>query len=284
MIDKLYIMSYNISNSGNILTNIDSKNQRTREIALQNKVVDNILNITRNARNQINLHMPVDMNEPQKAAEDSKAGEAVKHVTSDNPFVKYMMQVQNMVGKQVIGITAVSLKTFFAVSTYYNNIIDKAANDLIKLPGEIEKSSENVNDALKQGLSPEEVEKTGLTRSPEEKYIRAASDIIYNTLNKLFIVNPLDDTLTCYSNLNFEKLIDLVDSSPVLANFEINPHSLNVRFESRFINQFGDPAKGATPITLSSLLHILQDKANRVDSALVLSSLLSAATDFSSGI
>lgn len=262
MIDKLYIMSYNISNSGNILTNIDSKNQRTREIALQNKVVDNILNITRNARNQINLHMPVDMNEPQKAAEDSKAGEAVKHVTSDNPFVKYMMQVQNMVGKQVIGITAVSLKTFFAVSTYYNNIIDKAANDLIKLP--------------------EEIEETGLTRSPEEKYVRAASDIIYNTLNKLFIVNPLDDTLTCYSNLNFEKLIDLVDSNPVLANFQINPHSLNVRFESRFADQFGDPAKGATPITLSSLLHILQDKANRVDSALVLSSLLSAATDFRS--
>lgn len=272
-------MSYNISNSGNILTNIDSKNQRTREIALQNKVVDNILNITRNARNQINLHMPVDMNEPQKAAENSKAGEAVKHVTSDNPFVKYMMQVQNMVGKQVIGITAVSLKTFFAVSTYYNNIIDKAANDLIKLPEEIEKSSENINDALKQGLSLEEVEETGLTRSPEEKYIRAASDIIYNTLNKLFIVNPLDDTLTCYSNLNFEKLIDLVDSSFVLANFQINPHSLNVRFESRFINQFGDPVKGATPITLSSLLHTLQDKANRVDSALVLSSLLSAATD-----
>lgn len=252
-------MSYNISNSGNILTNIDSKNQRTREIALQNKVVDNILSITRNARNQINLHMPVDMNEPQKAAEDSKAGEAVKHVTSDNPFVKYMMQVQNMVGKQVIGITAVSLKTFFAISTYYNNIIDKAANDLTKLP--------------------EEIEETGLTRSPEEKYIRAASDIIYNTLNKLFIVNPLDDTLTCYSNLNFEKLIDLVNSNPVLANFQINPHSLNVRFESRFINQFGDPAKGATPITLSLLLHTLQDKANRVDSALVLSSLLSAATD-----
>ena len=240
-------MSYNISNSGNILTNINSKNQRTREIALQNKVVDNILNITRNARNQINLHMPVDMNEPQKAAEDSKAGEAVKHVTSDNPFVKYMMQVQNMVGKQVIGITAVSLKTFFAVSTYYNNIIDKATNDLTKLP--------------------------------EEQYIRAASDIIYNTLDKLFIVNPLDDTLTCYSNLNFKKLIDLVDSSLVLANFEINPHRLNVRFESRFINQFVDPAKGATPITLSLLLHTLQDKANRVDSALVLSSLLSAATD-----
>ena len=71
------------------------------------------------------LHTPIAMDEPQKAAENSKAGEEALHACSDNPATKFIMQAQNMVGKEVIGLTAVSLKVFFAVSTYLNNEISK---------------------------------------------------------------------------------------------------------------------------------------------------------------
>jgi hypothetical protein len=71
------------------------------------------------------------MEEPQKAAEMSKAGEEAKHACADNPATKYLMQAQNMVGKEVIGLTAVSLKVFFAVSTYLNNQISLINNSVL---------------------------------------------------------------------------------------------------------------------------------------------------------
>lgn len=37
-----------------------------------------------------------------------------------NPLTKYNMQVQNMVGKKVIGIAAVGEKVFFNLSYYFN--------------------------------------------------------------------------------------------------------------------------------------------------------------------
>ena len=61
----------------------------------------------------------------------SKAGEEAKHACADNLATKYLMQAQNMVGKEVIGLTAVSLKVFFAVSTYLNNQISTINNNVL---------------------------------------------------------------------------------------------------------------------------------------------------------
>lgn len=234
-------MGYNVNDSGNIQFNTKSPNRHIREIGLQNKVVDNILKVTRSSKNQINLHMPIDMGVAQKAAEDSAAGEAVKHVTADDPSVKYMMQVQNMVGKQVIGITAVSIKAFFAATTHYNNIINNFANSI---------SDSNI--------TLDTVDKT-----------------IYPYLKELLLINPLSREVTCYANLNFDRIIDIVDNNPVLRNYVIN--------RDKFLHntgiQQGLARKDNNPLTLSQLLHTLRTKCMAEDATLSLSALLSSATD-----
>lgn len=234
-------MGYNVNDNGNIQFNTKSSNRYIREVGLQNKVVDNILKVTRSPKNQINLHMPIDMGVAQKAAEGSSAGEAVKHVTADDPSVKYMMQVQNMVGKQVIGITAVSIKSFFAATTHYNNIINTFAN--------------SINDP-------------NITLDTVDK-------IIYPYLKELLLINPLSGEVTCYANLNFDRIIDIVDNNPVLKNYVINRDEFlpNTRIWQ------GLARKDNNPLTLSQLLHTLRIKCMSNDATLSLSALLSAATD-----
>lgn len=391
MIDKLYIMGYNVNDNGNIQFNTKSPNRYVREIGLQNKVVDNILKVIRSPKNQINLHMPIDMGVAQKAAEGSAAGEAVKHVTADDPFVKYMMQVQNMVGKQVIGITAVSIKAFFAATTHYNNIINNFTNELSTIlknldteiqwariasnnyevsskgdrrfsalyatfkPGTIidgvdvsgktiedvyqnvikksgkgqapAKDSKLYNESLKTQKEREDFSYTNgylplwqewARQNPElieelrEKakgkiltdqfantrvsQARALADIlnlstlpqildkkyeklIYSYLKELLLINPLSGEVTCYANLNFDKIIDLVDNNPVLKNYIINRD----RFLPNTKIQQGLARKDNNPLTLSQLLHTLRIKCMSNDATLSLSALLSAATDFRSG-
>lgn len=380
-------MGYNVNDNGNIQFNTKSPNRHVREIGLQNKVVDNILKVIRSPKNQINLHMPIDMRVAQKAAEGSAAGEAVKHVTADDPFVKYMMQVQNMVGKQVIGITAVSIKAFFAATTHYNNIINNFTNELNTIsknlntqiqwarvasnnyevsskgdkrfsalnatfkPGTVidgvdvsgrtiedvyqniikksgkgkapSKNSKLYNESLKTQEEREDFSYTNgylplwqewARQNPElieelrEKVkgkvltdqfantrvsqARALADIlnlstppqvldkkyeglIYPYLKELLLINPLSGEVTCYANLNFDKIIDLVDNNPVLKNYVINRD----RFLPDTRIQQGLARKDNNPLTLSQLLYTLRTKSMAEDSTLSLSALLSSATD-----
>lgn len=234
-------MGYNINDGGNISFNINSKNSAVREKGLQNKVVDNILKVTRSPKNQINLHMPIDLSPAHNAADNSEAGEVVKHVTADNPLVKYMMQVQNMVGKEVIGITAVSIKAFFAATYYYNDWIRQFEEELV-----------NVGNDLTQ-----------------------ITTTVYKYLKDLLVINPIDQSVTCYANLNFDSLIRLVESNPNLANFVIDRTAISEKPKI----QNGLKKKDNTPLTLLELLTTLRTKAMSEDACLNLSSLLSAATD-----
>lgn len=238
-------MGYNINDGGNISFSINSKNSAVREKGLQNKVVDNILKVTRSPKNQINLHMPIDLSPAHSAADNSEAGEVVKHVTADNPLVKYMMQVQNMVGKEVIGITAVSIKAFFAATYYYNDWVSQFEEELV-----------NVGNDLTQ-----------------------ITETVYKYLKDLLVINPIDQKVTCYANLNFDSLIRLVENNPNLANFVIDRTAISE--DSRIQN--GLKKKDDTPLTLLELLTTLRTKAMSEDACLNLSSLLSAATDFRSG-
>lgn len=108
---------------------------------LKNKVVDGIFDVVLDPRNQVNLHVPINMDAQQDAAKKSILGKEEKRRSADNPGSKFVMQIQNMVGKEVIGITAVSMKTYFLLSNYYNTeyrkIIDllksKRYDDIVEL-------------------------------------------------------------------------------------------------------------------------------------------------------
>lgn len=108
-----------------------------KETALRNSVVDRILKLLKHPRNQVALHVPISMDDLQALASKSKLGNKEKQITSDNPFTKFLMQVQNMVGKDVIGVTAVGLKVFFAASTYINQRIEDLAKAILNRNNDI---------------------------------------------------------------------------------------------------------------------------------------------------
>lgn len=118
-IDKQYILGYSISKNGYINTD-ENAAPYLKEDALRNRVVDNIFDVILNAKNQINLTMPITTDRMQKLASKSQMGEAAKIMSPFNPASKYLMQIQNMVGKAVIGNVATALKSFFALSNVYN--------------------------------------------------------------------------------------------------------------------------------------------------------------------
>ncbi|MBQ8132263.1 MAG: hypothetical protein IJ193_07210 [Bacilli bacterium] len=125
------------------LINIHQRSKRSKSlknIALRNTVVRGILNVLTDASTQYNLQIPISMKEQQAAAGLSTMASEEKYLTADNPSAKFVMQGQNMVGRDVIGIGAASLKAFFAASTYYNLQANKIA-ELLKQPESLERNN-----------------------------------------------------------------------------------------------------------------------------------------------
>lgn len=87
---------------------------------LKNSVSSSISNIIQNLRNMDQAYSPIAMSSIRKASEQSPKGSKSERMTLMNPLTKFLMQEQNMVGKGVIGITAVGEKVFFNTSHYWN--------------------------------------------------------------------------------------------------------------------------------------------------------------------
>ena len=167
-----------------------------KEQALKNKIAVSIKKVTMSVENQAIAQISVDtsMRALKKVAERSALAEKEKAMTSDNPATKFIMQVQNMVGKQVIGVTAVSLKQFFAKTAYHNENIN---------------NFEQALDNFKKNVVVDGVS--------EDSTIQAA---IINFIDDLCKVNPITGQRVPLANLNFRDLLDKVRSDK----------SLNVKF------------------------------------------------------
>lgn len=105
---------------------------RNAEIALRNSVVHQILTLLQHVRLAPFAHQSVDdsMAVFKDIAKSSILAASELSMTSDNPLVKFVMQMQNMVGKDVIGITAVGMKVFFATTTAANQLVNQIATEL----------------------------------------------------------------------------------------------------------------------------------------------------------
>ncbi len=90
------------------------------EKCLKNSVSSSITNIIQNLRNMDQAYSPIEMETVRDASKQSPKGNKSDRMTLLNPLTKFLMQEQNMVGKGVIGITAVGEKVFFNVSHYWN--------------------------------------------------------------------------------------------------------------------------------------------------------------------
>lgn len=148
---------------------------------LKNRVVSGIWQITNKLQNQMVAQIPVDMGDPQAAAQQSTLGRAELHINSDDPSAKMMMQQQNAVGKEVIGISAVSLKGFFGLYYYYTELTDD----------------------LKQAC------------------IGGDPSIIIQAVDKLTFIHPITKEVTSLANIDIEQVIDVIRSNPEIKQIEI---------------------------------------------------------------
>ena len=115
--------------------NIHSTTQLSEEVvdkSIKNQVVSNILKVSTDVENQVVSQISVDtVTKPiKRAAAKSPLALYEKTINSDNPLVMFVMQIQNMVGKEGIGVTAVSLKQFFAKTAFYNEKINEFAENI----------------------------------------------------------------------------------------------------------------------------------------------------------
>lgn len=128
-IDKQYIMGYTISDNGSLTT---TDKGYLKEDGLKNRVVDKIMEVIRNPKNQINLTQPITTDRIREIADRSLAGAASRTYGPFRPSCRYMMQIENMVGKKVIGNVATAIKSFFALSNVYNEQFKAIKNYLLE--------------------------------------------------------------------------------------------------------------------------------------------------------
>lgn len=96
---------------------------RQREQAYKNVASANIRNVVHNIRNRDQAYSPITMRDLQEEADKSPKGAKTKQLNMLNPLTKYIMQNQNLVGKNVIGIAANGEKDWFNLTYYYHNIL-----------------------------------------------------------------------------------------------------------------------------------------------------------------
>ena len=119
---KLFDSLASIVNKHNLYVN----NSDNVEAFTKNYVVEQMYRIAKNPSNLIQAQTSVDQttSEPKDLADEfSTAGKALKKATPGNIGNKYQSIEDNHVGKDVIGISAVGLKSFFALTQYANTIL-----------------------------------------------------------------------------------------------------------------------------------------------------------------
>lgn len=99
------------------------------EMACKNFISSHIQNTVQNFTNMIGAYTPIEMKDFRGASEISPKGEQSKRMTLMNPATKYIMQYQNMTGKNVIGISATGIKAAFTWHYYMNEILQNNKNN-----------------------------------------------------------------------------------------------------------------------------------------------------------
>lgn len=226
--------------------NIHEQSERSayeKTEALKNKVFYGIQDVVSDPIAQINLHTPIAMSDPQAAAANSTLGNEEKEFTADNPGVKFKMQLQNMAGKDVTGIGAVSLKSFFAATYFFNRMASEIRDLIIQL---------------------KEERKLGIDTSKTEQDI-------FNRINWIVFDSKLGKSeLRCLSNVYWKPVMDLLDETTLTINIEWteNKAALNLQ---QFIS--------GNTLELNELIQHL-DKTSKLNNAAdTISALVSAATD-----
>ena len=97
--------------------------ENVAEAAYKNVASANIYAVSHDVRNRDQGYTAISMEILQKAAEKSPKGEQAATLNMLNPLTKYVMQYQNIVGKNVISIAANGEKVWFNAYYYWSKLL-----------------------------------------------------------------------------------------------------------------------------------------------------------------
>lgn len=146
ILDGLDAQEFNAMQDLIKFANIHNKSKRTKEqaeAALRNQVLASARQIMNMPSSQEDAETPIDMEEPREASKlNISLGSKEKFMTLDNFMSIFIMQKQNMSGKNVIAMTATGIKSYFIVTTYYNTLakqLEQRLQDYVKANPFVEK-------------------------------------------------------------------------------------------------------------------------------------------------
>lgn len=100
-----------------------------KEDASKNFISSHIQNVVQNLRNMVGAYSPIEMEDFRAASNNSPKGEQSSKMTLLNPTTKLLMQIQNITGKNVIGIAANGEKGSFMWHYYINDVLRNPSED-----------------------------------------------------------------------------------------------------------------------------------------------------------
>lgn len=225
---------------------------RRREIALKNRSVKALHNICGDIKVQVDAQLPVNMDEGKTAAKKNAASSEEIYFNQDQAIMKFKLQYQNMVGKNVIGSVAVSLKAYFAALKSFNEQVINISNNL----------------------------KVAVVNNSEQDFYNVLKE-----LNEITFESRNGDLVT-FGNINFDPLLKVINDLKI-EKIAISPSlffGLNTGFMNFYSNgEFNLKELAKTLDRLANGEYFIK-QGNKyvyksVDVAMDLSCLLSLATD-----
>lgn len=212
--------------------------------ALKNKVFFGMQDVVSDPITQINLHTPIAMTDPQAAAANSTLGNEEKTFTSDNPGVKFKMQLQNMAGKEVTGIGAVSLKSFFSATYFFNQMASSIGRDIIDL-----------KERRRLGIDTSQLEQN-----------------IYEKINWIVFDSKLGTReLRSLTNIYWKPIVDLLDDSTELITISELHENKAATHLDKYIS--------GNVLDLNNVIKQLDRTSKLNNGADLISAIVSSATD-----
>lgn len=132
---RLYYGGHNIENFQKAIKALNKHehyNAFSKEAMYKNLASANIFAVSHDIRNRDQAYTAIAMGIMRKAAEKSPKGEQVTKLNMLNPLTKYVMQYQNLVGKNVISVAANGEKVWFNTFYYWTQAL-KQNKDINKL-------------------------------------------------------------------------------------------------------------------------------------------------------
>ena len=103
-----------------------------QEMAFKNVASANIYHVSHDIKNRDQAYTAISMDIMRDAADNSPKGNQAANLNMLNPLTKYIMQYQNLVGKNVISVAANGEKVWFNMFYYWTKVL-KSGKDIDKL-------------------------------------------------------------------------------------------------------------------------------------------------------